>query len=149
MRADVWAAGVFCLSPSGMMRSQKVFRGLVMQPVDHNLMREPHTELTISLLVNTHLSTGVEQQWEGGCILHRTSLQPWHRKRIQPIFTRFISQGYFLSLIRLGQQQNCDWQLTPKQRLSTLKKPVKSLVQFYLDLKRQLCLFCIVDSKSY
>lgn len=61
---------VFCLLLSGTMHSQKVFRGLIMQPVERNTMSEPHPETTTSLLVNTPRSTVMEQQWEGGILLN-------------------------------------------------------------------------------
>lgn len=73
---QVMDTSVFGLSPSGMMLSQKVFQGLITLPADHNMMREPRPETTTSLLVNTHLSTAMEQQWEGGSISNLTSLQP-------------------------------------------------------------------------
>lgn len=56
---------LFSLSLSGMMHSQKVFKGLI---VHHNIMKEPCPETT-SPLVNTHRSTALEQQWEGEVIL--------------------------------------------------------------------------------
>ncbi|TNM88798.1 hypothetical protein fugu_005052 [Takifugu bimaculatus] len=45
-------------------RSQKVFRGLIMQAVERNTTSEAHPETTTRLLVNTPPSTVTEQQWE-------------------------------------------------------------------------------------
>lgn len=57
---------LFCLSPSGMMRSQIAFRGATVEPaVDHTTTKEPRPEMNISLLVNTPLSTAMERHWEG------------------------------------------------------------------------------------
>lgn len=57
---------LFCLSPSGMMHSQIAFRGATVEPaVDHTTTKEPRPEMNISLLVNTPLSTAMEQHWEG------------------------------------------------------------------------------------
>lgn len=68
---------LFRLSVSGMMHSQKAFRGPIVQPaVDRTTMKEPHPETTASLLVNTHLSTALEQHWEGGIILNSTGYVP-------------------------------------------------------------------------
>lgn len=63
---QVMDTSVSCLSPSGMMHSQTVFRGLTTQPADRSTTRDPHPEKTTSLLVNTHLSTAMDQRWEGG-----------------------------------------------------------------------------------
>lgn len=62
------------LSSSGMMHSQKVFKGLIVYPaVHHNIMKEPYPETT-SPLVNTRLSTALEQQREGEVI----SIYTWY-----------------------------------------------------------------------
>lgn len=62
---------LFCLSLLGMMHSQIAFRGAIVPPaVDHTTMKEPHPEMTAKLLANTHLSTALEQHWEGRLKFH-------------------------------------------------------------------------------